>query len=108
MQQRISTGMPVAVSPERALIPHAHSRTSDPKNSRHGFFIHRYRKHVKPMTSATCAPRASSAAWLEGVLAVFETEGLDVPLLLRDAGIDKAELIRQDARFPVDQITHLW
>ena len=60
------------------------------------------------MTSATCAPRASSVAWLEGVLAVFETEGLDVPLLLRDAGIDKAELIRQDARFPVDQITHLW
>ena len=53
MQQRISTGMPVAVSPERALIPHAHSRTSDPKNSRHGFFIHRYLKRAKPMTSAT-------------------------------------------------------
>ena len=39
---------------------------------------------------------------------MFEAEGLDVPLLLRDAGIDKAELIRQDARFPVDQITRLW
>ena len=42
--------MPVAVSPERALIPRAHSRTSDPENSRHGFFIHRYRKRAKPMT----------------------------------------------------------
>ena len=99
--------MPVAVSPERALIPHAHSRTSDPENSRHGFFIHRYRKRAEPMTSATCAPRTSSAAWLEGVLVMFEAEGLDVPLLLRDAGIDKVELIRQDARFPVDQITRL-
>ena len=38
---------------------------------------------------------------------MFEAEGLDVPLLLRDAGIDKVELIRQDARFPVDQITRL-
>ena len=42
--------MPVAVSPERALIPHAHSRTSDPENSRHGFFTHRYRKRAKPLT----------------------------------------------------------
>ena len=42
--------MPVAVSPERALIPRAHSRTSDPENSRHGFFIHRYRKRAAPMT----------------------------------------------------------
>lgn len=60
------------------------------------------------MTSGTPAPRTSSAAWLEGVLAMFEAEGLDVPALLRDAGIDRAALQRQDARFPVDQITRLW
>lgn len=39
---------------------------------------------------------------------MFEAEGLDVPALLRDAGIERAELDRQDARFPVDQITRLW
>lgn len=52
--------------------------------------------------------RTSSAAWLAGVLAMFEAEGLNVPALLRDAGIDAAALDRQAARVPVDQITRLW
>jgi len=52
--------------------------------------------------------RTSSAAWLEGVLSVFEDEGLDVPALLRDAGFDPDSLLRQNARIPVDEITTLW
>jgi hypothetical protein len=50
----------------------------------------------------------SSAAWLEGVLSMFEAEGLDVPSLLRDAGFDPDSLHRQNARIPVDEITVLW
>ena len=64
------------------------------------------------MTSGTTLPylpvRTSSAAWLTGVLTMFEAEGLDVPGLLRDAGFDAATLHRQNARIPVDQITRLW
>ena len=52
--------------------------------------------------------RTSSAAWLEGVLSMFEAEGLDVPTLLRDAGFDPDSLHRQNARIPVDEISVLW
>jgi len=52
--------------------------------------------------------RTSSAAWLEGVLSMFEAEGLDRPTLLRDAGFDPDSLHRQNARIPVDEITVLW
>lgn len=66
----------------------------------------------RPQRRGTCVPqpelRTSSAAWLEGVLAMFEAEGLDVQALLRDAGFDPDSLHRQNARFPVDEITLLW
>jgi AraC-like DNA-binding protein len=52
--------------------------------------------------------RTSSAAWLEGVLSMFEAEGLDVPSLLREAGFDPDSLHRQNARIPVDEISVLW
>lgn len=52
--------------------------------------------------------RTSSAAWLEGVLAMFEAEGLDVPSLLRDAGFDPESLHRQNTRIPVDEVSVLW
>jgi AraC-like DNA-binding protein len=45
---------------------------------------------------------------MEGLLAMFEAEGLDVPALLRDAGVDRASLQRQDTRIPVDEVTRLW
>lgn len=61
---------------------------------------------------AGCGPqpelRTSSAAWLQGVLSMFEAEGLDVPGLLRDAGFDPESVHHQNARFPVDEITLLW
>ena len=66
----------------------------------------------RPASGAAPIPyppvRTSSAAWLAGVLAMFEAEGLDAPALLRDAGFDAAALHRQNARIPVDQITRLW
>ncbi len=52
--------------------------------------------------------RTSSAAWLEGVLAMFAAEGLDVPALLQRAGVDPDALHRHDARVPVDEISVLW
>ncbi|KVK98261.1 AraC family transcriptional regulator [Burkholderia cepacia] len=39
---------------------------------------------------------------------MFASEGLDVPRLLADVGIDKALLNRPDTRFGADQITRLW
>lgn len=52
--------------------------------------------------------RTSSAAWLEGVLAMFEAEGLHVPSLLRDAGFDPDALHSHNARVPVDEVSQLW
>jgi AraC-like DNA-binding protein len=69
------------------------------------------RSSRRPSPRAGCAQpelRTSSAAWLEGVLSMFEAEGLDVPTLLRDAGFDPDSLHRQNARIPVDEITVLW
>lgn len=66
----------------------------------------------RPLRRPGCAQqpelRTSSAAWLEGVLSMFEAEGLDVPSLLRDAGFEPDSLLRQNARIPVDEITVLW
>lgn len=52
--------------------------------------------------------RTSAATWLEGVLSVFEDEGLDVPWLMRGAHFDPDSLHQQNARIPVDEITTLW
>lgn len=52
--------------------------------------------------------RTSSAAWLEGVLSMFDAQGLDVPALLVDAGFDPDSVHQRDARFAVDDITVLW
>ncbi|MFS2037140.1 AraC family transcriptional regulator ligand-binding domain-containing protein, partial [Polaromonas sp. CT11-55] len=66
----------------------------------------------RPARRPGCMPqpelRTSSSAWLEGVLRMFEAEGLDVPSLLRDAGLDPESLLRQNARIPVDEVTVLW
>jgi AraC-like DNA-binding protein len=97
---------------QRTLVHTAPLRAVARKKSRRGPHEHRYRKRAKPMTLGTTLPylpvRTSSAAWLTGVLTMFEAEGLDVPGLLRDAGFDAATLHRQNARIPVDQITRLW
>ncbi len=59
-----------------------------------------------------CAPspdtRTSSAAWLGGVLAMFEAEGLDITALLREAGFPADAAAQEDGRFPVDEISRLW
>lgn len=52
--------------------------------------------------------RTSSAAWLEGVLSMFDAQGLDVPSLLLDAGFDPDAVHHRDARFGVDDISVLW
>lgn len=66
----------------------------------------------RPRRRATGLPqpeeRTSSAAWLIGLLSMFEAEGLAVPALLRDAGFDPDSLHRQNTRIPVDEITVLW
>ena len=52
--------------------------------------------------------RTSSGAWLRGVLAMFEAEGVDSGALLRECGFDAIEVAKPDARFPADQISLLW
>ena len=71
---------------------------------------HRQRGPQRRPTGGIPQPelRTSSAAWLEGVLSMFEAEGLDVPSLLRDAGFDPDSLHRQNTRIPVDEVTVMW
>lgn len=52
--------------------------------------------------------RTSSAAWLKGVADMFAAEGLDVPALFSDAGLDFCALQDPNARFSADTISHLW
>jgi AraC-like DNA-binding protein len=69
---------------------------------------HPRRSQRRPGCAQQPELRTSSAAWLEGVLSMFEAEGLDVPSLLRDAGFDPDSLHRQNTRVPVDEISVLW
>lgn len=52
--------------------------------------------------------RTSAASWLKGVADMFAAQGLDVPALFREAGLDHAALDDPEARFSVDAISQLW
>jgi AraC-like DNA-binding protein len=94
---------------------HAYAR----KNHRNRPPGERYRNRAKEVTSETLSPhphtaigatpvRTSSAAWVRGVVAMFEAEGLDGAALLRDSGLDASRLATPEARFPADEISVLW
>ena len=52
--------------------------------------------------------RSSSATWVNGVLDMFASQGLDPARLLQGAGIDPERLNQADARIGADQVTRLW
>src|SRR5512134_135589 len=55
----------------------------------------------------TPAPTIASA-WIKGIVRLFESVGLTVPELFRDAGLDLREVANHDARFDPDRISALW
>ncbi|WP_332738996.1 AraC family transcriptional regulator [Hydrogenophaga sp.] len=52
--------------------------------------------------------RTSSVTWVKGIAEMFASQGLDVARLFEAAGIDIALLQKPDARFDVEEISHLW
>jgi AraC-like DNA-binding protein len=53
-------------------------------------------------------PRTSSANWVQGILAMFASQGIDVPQLVQLAGIDARRLERPGERFGADEVSRLW
>ena len=60
------------------------------------------------MEAVTTRPTASSAAWIKGLLRMFESQGVDITRLLGAAGIDPALLDHHDARLDLQQVNRLW
>lgn len=60
------------------------------------------------MGSVNTGPIASSAAWVNGVLRMFASQGVDTTRLLRDATIEPALLEQPHARFELHQVNRLW
>lgn len=52
--------------------------------------------------------RTSSSAWVRGVVEMFAAEGIDVPALFRDAGLDISLLDDPAGRFSIDDVSVLW
>lgn len=53
-------------------------------------------------------PRSSSSTWVKGLAEMFAARGLDVPALFHAAGVDRARLEDDAARFGVDEVSRLW
>ena len=51
---------------------------------------------------------ASSAAWVNGVLQMFASQGVDTSRLLETAGISPASIAQPHARFDLQQVNRLW
>jgi AraC-like DNA-binding protein len=70
---------------------------------------------ITPASHATSQPRSSSrmqwtiaSAWMRGVADLLRTQGLDVPALFREAGLDIRDLEDARSRMPVEKIDRLW
>src|SRR5262249_33574249 len=49
-----------------------------------------------------------AAFWVKGVVETLEAAGLDVAVLLDEAGLDRAALSDPDARVPTEKVSLLW
>lgn len=58
--------------------------------------------------TVSTAPTTSSAAWVKGVLRMFESQGLPIPHLLREAQIDPALLGDPYGRLDQEQVSCMW
>ena len=61
----------------------------------------------EPRRSKPLRPTIASA-WMRGVADQLRAQGLDVPALFHEAGLDIRLLERADARLPVEQVDRLW
>ena len=52
--------------------------------------------------------RTSSCNWTKGVLEMFAAQGVDVPRLVKAAGVDPARLENPAERFGADELSRLW
>lgn len=52
--------------------------------------------------------RTTSSAWLRGVADALAGQGLDVPALFEEAGIDPGSLLDAERRWPTEIINRLW
>ncbi len=52
--------------------------------------------------------RTSSLTWVRGVCDMFASQGIDVPALFTDAGLDRALLLDPGTRFCADDVSRLW
>jgi AraC-like DNA-binding protein len=52
--------------------------------------------------------RTSSCNWTKGILEMFAAQGVDVPRLVKAAGVDPARLENPAERFDADEISRLW
>jgi AraC-like DNA-binding protein len=60
------------------------------------------------MAGVSTAPTTSSAAWIKGLLRMFQSQGVDLARLARDADVDPALLEQPDARPDLEQVNRLW
>jgi AraC-like DNA-binding protein len=52
--------------------------------------------------------RTTSAAWVKGIGAVLESEGLDVQALFSHVGLDMSQLDNPTMRYPTEKVSRLW
>ena len=60
------------------------------------------------MTGVEMQNRTTSAAWIRGVVKTFSSQGLDVPRLFADVGLDYTGLEDPELRWPTEQVSRLW
>ena len=58
--------------------------------------------------SVSTGPTSSSAAWIQGVLRMFASQGISTAALLQAAGVDPATFDRPNARLDLEQVNRLW
>lgn len=54
------------------------------------------------------SPVSSSSAWMRAVMQMFAAEGVDLPRLFADTGIDIARLDMPHVRFGFEEVNRLW
>lgn len=60
------------------------------------------------VTGVEMQNRTTSAAWIRGVVKTFSSQGLDVPRLFADVGLDYTGLEDPELRWPTEQVSRLW
>jgi AraC-like DNA-binding protein len=70
---------------------------------------------ITPTRRVTSRPRNKNqmqwtiaSAWMRGVADLLRTQGMDVPALFREAGLDIREMENARSRMPVDKVDRLW